>query len=76
LPFALLIPQNVVANAKEPSMISQTEFERLINVSESSTLDFKSKMYEFQNDKDLTNTAKFVKDIISFSIQFATKTLL
>jgi len=48
-------------------MISQDEFERLINMSESSTLDFKTKMYDFGNDPDLKKTSKFVKDIISFS---------
>ena len=48
-------------------MINQAEFERLINMSETSTLDFKTKMYDFKDDNDLRKTAKFVKDIIAFS---------
>lgn len=49
------------------NMITEIEFKRLINTSESSILDFKTKMYDFSNDKDSKKTSKFVKDIISFS---------
>ena len=56
-----------VANAKNPTMVTFIEFQRLIDMSESSTLDFKTKMYDFKVDKDLVNTAKFIKDIICFS---------
>jgi len=48
-------------------MICPIEFQKLIDMSESSTLDFKAKMYDFNDDKDLVKTSKFVKDIISFS---------
>jgi hypothetical protein len=48
-------------------MVDIIEFETLIKQPESHILDFKSNMYDFQNDKDLLQTAKFVKDIISLS---------
>ena len=48
-------------------MLSIKEFEILISNPESSILDFKSSMYDLTNDKELINTAKLVKDIISFS---------
>jgi len=48
-------------------MITDTKFENLIGASESSVLDFKRSMYSFDNDTDLRNTAKFVKDVISFT---------
>lgn len=47
-------------------MLTTKQFEILINNSESSTLDFKAKMYDFVDDKDLVKTGKFVKDVISF----------
>jgi hypothetical protein len=50
------------------------EFENHIASSESSTLDFKAELYDFENDKDKSNTAKFVKDIISFSNTIRTET--
>jgi len=48
-------------------MITIAEFEHLISQPESAVLDFKSSMYEFENDHHLIATAKFVKDVISFS---------
>lgn len=48
-------------------MISLEELTTLLEKSESSTLDFKESIYDFRNDKDLKSTAKFVKDVISFS---------
>lgn len=47
--------------------MNQDEFESLINKSEGTVLDFKSDMYDFQNDKDKKATANFVKDIISMA---------
>jgi Putative DNA-binding domain len=47
-------------------MLTQEEFENLIGRPESSILDFKASMYDFQDDNDLRNTAKLVKDVISF----------
>jgi hypothetical protein len=41
-------------------------FENLISKNESSTLDFKEHLYDFNNDSNLINTSKYVKDIISF----------
>ncbi len=41
-------------------------FENLISKGESSTLDFKEYLYDFNNDSNLINTSKYVKDIISF----------
>ncbi len=41
-----------------------TIFENLLNNPESSTLDFKKELYNFSN---VDSTAKFIKDIISFS---------
>jgi hypothetical protein len=46
-------------------MITQQEFEILVNMSESSILDFKTKIYDFDNDKEKAIT-DFVKDVISF----------
>lgn len=48
-------------------MISLDDFEKLIERSESTILDFKASMYDFNDDADLKTTAKFVKDVISFS---------
>lgn len=48
-------------------MISTKELEEALKSSESSILDFKRSFYHFENDKDLRNTAKFIKDVISFS---------
>jgi hypothetical protein len=42
-------------------------FERILSKSESSILDFKYRMYDFNDDKDFVKTSKFVKDVISFS---------
>lgn len=55
-------------------MISEREFENLLNKSESSILDFKGDIYDFKNDKNKSNTAKFVKDVIAFSNTIRTET--
>ena len=47
-------------------MLSTEQFERLIEMPESTLLDFKASMYDFTDDADLKATAKLVKDIISF----------
>lgn len=47
-------------------MITNSDFESLIWKSESSSIDFKRNQYNIINDFDKTNTAKFIKDIISF----------
>ncbi len=46
-------------------MITNQEFEILVNMSESSILDFKTKIYDFDSDKEKATT-DFVKDVISF----------
>ena len=46
-------------------MLSEVEFLEIINRPESSILDFKRCMYDFNSDTDLKVTAKFVKDILS-----------
>lgn len=48
-------------------MLSANEFEQLLNSPESSVLDFKLSMYDLSRDADGGNTAKIVKDIISFT---------
>jgi len=48
-------------------MLSSDEFEKIISRPESSILDFKETMYIFSDDTEFKNTAKFVKDIISFT---------
>ncbi|MEZ5003256.1 MAG: ATP-binding protein [Chitinophagales bacterium] len=48
-------------------MISTEELIKILEKSESSTLDFKENFYDFADDRDLKNTAKFIKDVISFS---------
>lgn len=47
-------------------MLTEKEFKFLISKKESSVLDFKRDLYDFENDNKEINTAKFVKDIISF----------
>lgn len=42
-------------------------FEKLINESESSTLDFKKSEYDFSSNAPESKKAEFIKDIISFS---------
>src|SRR4051812_444009 len=46
-------------------MITINEFEKLLESSENQFLDFKSKIYDFDNDERATS--KFIKDIIAFS---------
>jgi len=48
-------------------MLSAKDFENILSKPESSVLDFKRENYKLINDTDNTNTAKFVKDIISFA---------
>lgn len=55
-------------------MIGENKFEELISKNECSTLDFKKGFYDFQNDNDKNTTAKFVKDVISFSNTIRTET--
>lgn len=55
-------------------MITENEFESLITRNESSILDFKGEFYDFKKDKSNLITAKFVKDIISFSNTIRTET--
>ncbi|GGH45533.1 AlbA family DNA-binding domain-containing protein [Mangrovimonas yunxiaonensis] len=55
-------------------MITENEFENLINKNESSILDFKKEFYNFKRDKDKSATSKFVKDVISFSNTIRTET--
>lgn len=47
-------------------MLTIADFEVLLNNPESSTLDFKSEMYDFTEDKDNIKIGKFVKDVLSF----------
>lgn len=49
------------------------EFEIYLGNNESSTLDFKADLYDFEKDK-ANATAKFVKDVISFSNTVRTET--
>ena len=46
-------------------MIDKLQFEKFLNQSETSILDFKKDLYDFDNDK--FGNEKFLKDIISFS---------
>lgn len=55
-------------------MITENEFESLISKNESSILDFKGELYDFKKDKNNLVTAKFVKDVISFSNTIRTET--
>ena len=48
-------------------MLSIEEFHQIITRPESSILDFKESFYNFLDDKELKNTAKFVKDVVSFT---------
>lgn len=53
--------------------MTKEEFEIHIGNNESSILDFKAELYDFEKDK-LIATAKFVKDVISFSNTVRTET--
>ena len=48
-------------------MISISQFEKLVERPESSILDFKREIYDFDKDADLKATSSFVKDIVSFA---------
>lgn len=50
------------------------KFEAILQKPESETLDFKRIQYDFMHDSGNTKTAKFVKDIISFSNTIRTET--
>lgn len=47
--------------------MTENKFRELLNRPESSTLDFKSEMYDFSNDADNVIISKFVKDVLSFT---------
>lgn len=47
-------------------MISIEQFQSLIEQPESSILDFKKELYDFDHDSDLRKTAEFVKDVMCF----------
>lgn len=47
-------------------MLSEKKFLDLVERSESSTIDFKEKLYDFENGNKAITTGKFVKDVISF----------
>ena len=48
-------------------MITELQIQSFLERPESSLLDFKEEMYNFKNDYEFKETAKFVKDVISFS---------
>lgn len=48
-------------------MINKDKIASLLEKPESSILDYKEIFYDFTNDKDFKNTAKFIKDVICFS---------
>ncbi len=48
-------------------MLDPNSFENLLERSESSIIDFKREMYDFDNDNNQKKIAKYIKDIISFS---------
>ena len=47
-------------------MLTDLEFENILNNNESTVLDFKEDFYDFENDKNGIQSAKFLKDVISF----------
>jgi hypothetical protein len=47
--------------------MTDAKFEEILSRPESSILDFKSELYDFANDRDNSNLAKLVKDVISFT---------
>lgn len=55
-------------------MLSELQLGLILKKNESSILDFKQEMYEFNNEQNLKETAKFVKDVISFSNTIRTET--
>jgi hypothetical protein len=68
------LEQKTVQALKPCKPLSISELESLLKASESSTLDFKREMYNFDDDKDDKKLAKFIKDIISFSNTVRTET--
>ena len=48
-------------------MLTELQIQSFLERPESSLLDFKEEMYNFKNDYEFKETAKFVKDVISFS---------
>ena len=69
-----LIAVDVIANVENSNAMTIEEFEILLQKPESSNLDFKQCQYEIINDSGNIKTAKFVKDIISFSNTIRTET--
>ncbi len=54
--------------------MNKIDFENILSQPESSVLDFKRKLYDFKNDLSQEQTAKFIKDIISFANTVKTQT--
>lgn len=54
--------------------MTNDKFENILNNPESDILDFKREQYSFLSNQNDVNTAKFVKDIISFSNTIRTET--
>jgi len=48
-------------------MLTEFQLESILKKTESTILDFKLEMYQFNSEQNLRETAKFVKDVISFS---------
>lgn len=55
-------------------MLSVKELEQLLNSPESSVLDFKVTMYDLSRDSENNNSAKIIKDVISFTNTIRTQT--
>ncbi|MEH6764459.1 MAG: RNA-binding domain-containing protein [Aequorivita antarctica] len=55
-------------------MITDEEFQIILNKNESSVLDFKEEIYDFNNDRNGIVTSKYVKDVISFCNTIRTET--
>ena len=49
---------------KNSRMLTNEQFQNLLQLPESSVLDFKKDTYQFDNDTELRKTAEFVKDVI------------
>ena len=60
------IAASVVANLENANNMTNENFANILSNSESNILDFKRTQYDFVNNNNEVNTAKFVKDIVSF----------
>ena len=47
-------------------MITDEDFQNILNKNENTVLDFKEEIYDFNNDRNGNVTSKYVKDVISF----------